>query len=66
MVLPVPLMLTWMPFVDVLPLPGFCVISNASPVLLFAKVSDVGDAKPDAKVKAIFRPVVVLIVLPLL
>jgi len=40
--------------------------SKASAVLLLVRVNDVGDARPDARVKAMFLPVVVVMVLPLL
>lgn len=63
---PVLFMFTRMPLVDVLVLPGFCVIAKASAVPLLARVNDVGDARPDASVNPMLLPVVVVIVLPLL
>src|SRR5579863_4562856 len=64
-VLPV-VVLTSNPFVAVLPAPNVWVISNASAAPLLVKVKEVGDASPDARVKAMFLPVVVVMVLPLL
>jgi hypothetical protein len=62
---PEPLMFTSNPFVDV-PLVNPCVRSNASAVLLLVRVNEVGEARPDARVKAILLPEVVVIELPLL
>ena len=61
---PVPLTLTKIPLVEV-PDVKPCVTSNASPVLLLARVNEVGVPSPDARVNAMFRPVVVVMVLPL-
>jgi hypothetical protein len=54
------------PFVAVWPAPNAWVISNASAAPLFVKVKEVGEARPDARVKAMLLPEVVVIELPLL
>ena len=54
------------PFVAVLPDPNAWVMSNASAAPLLVKVNEVGVARPEAKVKVMFLPVVVVMVLPLL
>ena len=54
------------PFVAVLAEPNAWVISNASAAPLLVKVKEVGVASPDARVKAMLLPVVVVMLLPLL
>ena len=65
-VVPAPDILSNNPFVDVLELPTPCVISKASLVPLLVNVNEVGEPSPDGSVNAIFLPVVVVMVLPLL
>lgn len=54
------------PFVEVVPAASDWKRSKPSPVLLLVKVKEVGVAKPEDRVKAMFLPVVVVMVLPLL
>jgi len=54
------------PFVAVFAAPNAWVISNASAAPLLVKVKEVGVTSPEARVKAMLLPVVVVMLLPLL